>query len=99
MKVDRDVIGVASQPPAQRHVRPKSAETAASRCNDDQVETGIVFDDRRGGWLDDVGQVRVWKLLAKGAESRRRKDDVTDLAKPDEKNLQSIFTVQWLLHR
>ena len=90
MEVDRDVIRVAPQPSAQREVGSKPGGTAPARRDDDLVEKRIVLDNRRGSRLDDVGEVSVRKSFAKRANGGRRENDVTNLPKANEQDLQSI---------
>jgi hypothetical protein len=47
---------------------------------------GIVRDDRRGSRFDEVRQVGRRESLTQRAHGGRRKDDVADLAQPDEEN-------------
>ena len=52
-----------AQPAAEREIVEQTAEAAPAWRDDDLVQMGIVEDDRRCGRLDDIGQVRVGKVL------------------------------------
>jgi hypothetical protein len=79
VKVDREVEAPRAERPAQRDVGRESFQPARARRDQDFVEVRVGGDDRRGMRLDDVGQPRVGKVSAEGANGGRREDDVPDL--------------------
>ena len=88
MEIDRDVVAVAPQPSTKSQILSQTCQAAPAGRHDDCIQVGIVLDDGGSRRLDDVGQVRVWKPFTKRTKGRRRKDDVTDLPKPNQQNLQ-----------
>ena len=49
---------------------------------------GVAPEDRSGGGLDQVGQVRVGVALPQRRDQRRREDDVADETEAEEENTQ-----------
>jgi hypothetical protein len=56
--------------------------------DDDLIEMRIVCHDRCGRRLDEVSEVRPGKVLPNRTDSRRGKDDVTNLAQSYEQDFQ-----------
>ena len=93
MKVDRYVEASVTKTPAEREVRTQPAEAAPPRRNDHLVEMGVVDDDRRCGWFDDVADVRAGKAPAQRMHGGCREDDVANLTETDEK--EPLKLVSW----
>ena len=86
VEIDGEIEAHRAEPPAERDVADEPARPADARRDDDFVQMRIALDDRRGGRLDDVGEVRVGKSIAQRADGRRREHDVADFTQADEKN-------------
>ena len=89
MKVDREIEARGSQPADQRELGREPPDAARTRRDDQLVDIGVVLDDRGGGRLDEIRDVRVGKASADGANGRCREDDIADLAQAHEQDLQS----------
>ena len=61
----------------------------ASGRDDHVVEMWVPGHHRRGGRLDDVGDMGVGKSLTHTANGRRREHDVANLAKAEEENTRN----------
>ena len=88
MKINGEIVCMASQSTTQRDVAREPRDAAHARCNDDLVDVGAAGDDWRGGRFDEVSDVSVWKPLAQRVNGGCREYYVPDLPKTDEENLQ-----------
>jgi hypothetical protein len=84
MKINRKIVAAAPQLPAEREV----GEQAAALGDDDVVQRAALQNDRRGDRLDNVGEMRTGKMLAKRTNGRGGEDDVANFAETDEQDLQ-----------
>ena len=89
MEVDGDVIAFAPQLAAEVDIESEPGESRYAFGNDDLIESGISLDDGSRGRLDEIAEMRVRKSLAQGLNGRRREDDVANLSKPNQQDLQS----------
>jgi hypothetical protein len=88
MEVDRQIVVLPPQFPAERDVGEDAADAAAPRHDDHFVEVRVGRDNRRCRRLDQVGEVRIGEPAAQGGDGRGREHDVADLPQADQQNLQ-----------
>src|SRR5215212_7134197 len=67
MKVDREIVSIASQPSNQREVRAPPPGCSRTFGHDHFVQMGIAQNNLCGFFLDDVGDVGVWVAAANRA--------------------------------
>src|SRR5437867_2838893 len=89
VKIDRDVVPLRAKTPADAQIVPELRRPSSFPDDDHLVDMWIVRDDRGGGRLDDIRDVRVGESLPDRAHGRCGEDDVTDLSEADEEDLQS----------
>ena len=88
MKIDRDVVSRRLEAASERDVGQQAAQPAHTWRDDDVAEVGVVEDHRRGGGLDDIGELRVRKPPAQRVNGWRREHHVADLSQPNQQYSQ-----------
>ena len=88
MEVDREIVALAPQSPAEHEIPEEPWNAASPRYYDDFVEVRVGGDDWSGRGLDEVGEVRVGKPLAQGGHGRRRENHVAYLPETNQQDLQ-----------
>jgi hypothetical protein len=84
MEINREIVAAAPQPADQRDV----GGPPTARRDDDLRQMRIAGDDRGGARFDEIVEARIREAIAQCANGRGREDDVPDLAKADEQDLQ-----------
>src|SRR3989442_665172 len=70
--------------------RRQSPHAAASPGDDHLIDVGIVGDDRRRGWFDEIGDMSIRKALTQPAHGRRREHDVSNLAQANKEDAVNV---------
>jgi hypothetical protein len=86
VQIDRDVVAALREPPGDREILSDSGQATASRSDEQLVDVGVSFDNRRGVRLDDVGQVSLGIVPAKSAHEGRREYHVANRAQSNHQN-------------
>ena len=86
VQIEGEIEAGAAQPPANREVLADPLQPTGVRRDDHLVEMRIVPDDRRGGFLDDVGEARLRIRPPQRADERGGEDDVPDEPEPQDQD-------------
>jgi hypothetical protein len=84
VEIEREIEPLLSQLPAECEI----GEPSTSGRDEDLVQQRAVQNDRRGGRLDDVREMRVGKTLAKRTNGWGGENDVANFAEADKQYLQ-----------
>ncbi len=83
MKVDREIVSLAPQPPDERDIGAQAAGRMRAARHNHVVEMRIVAHDGCGFFFDDVGDAGVGVVAADGSNGRSREHDIADQPEPD----------------
>jgi hypothetical protein len=88
VKVDRQVVALAAQPPDERDVGAQASRRARTPRHDYLIEVRIVTHDGGGFLFDDVSEAGVRVAATDGSDGRCREDDVADQSEANQQNIQ-----------
>ena len=88
MKIYREIVSFAPQPPDERDIGAQAAGRVRAARHNHGIEMRIVTHDGFGFFFDDVGDAGVGVVAAEGSNGRSREHDIADQPEPDEKNVQ-----------
>ena len=88
MKVDRQIVSFAAQPPDERDIGAQAAGRMRTARHDHLVEMRIVAHDCGGFFLDDVCDAGIGVAAADGSYGGSREDDIADQSQPDQEDVQ-----------